>query len=111
MERDSITERPFCLNRLVRPPQNQIQAFRTFQISEEFRECYGNPETTPAIRRKVFGLNVAVLYGITEDETRTHTSSGAVVRRKENYRNDPQPHYLVFWPKIRREFLNFLKWS
>jgi len=91
--------------------RDQIQAFRTFQIWEEHRECYGYPETAPAMRRKVFGLNAAVPYGITEDETPTHTSSDAVARRKENDRNDPQPHYLAFWPKNRREFLRFLKWS
>lgn len=92
-------------------PQDQIQAFRAFQISQEFRERYGYPEITPALRRKVFGLNAAVPYGITEEEIRSYTGSDAVARRKENYRNDPQPHYLTFGPKNRREFLNFLKWG
>ena len=36
-------------------PQDQIQAFRAFQISPEFRERFGYPEITPAIRAKVFG--------------------------------------------------------
>ena len=43
-------------------PQDQIQAFRTFQISPEFRERFGYPEITPELRRKVFGLNAAVPY-------------------------------------------------
>src|SRR5690606_673310 len=43
-------------------PQDQIQAFRTFQISEDFRERYGYSEITPGIRAKVFGLNAAKPY-------------------------------------------------
>jgi hypothetical protein len=45
-------------------PQGQIQAFRTFQISDEFQERYGYPEITDAIRRKVLGVNAARLYGV-----------------------------------------------
>ncbi|MGH8729576.1 MAG: hypothetical protein ACREV9_15780 [Burkholderiales bacterium] len=29
-------------------PQDQIQAFRTFQISEKLREKHGYPEITPS---------------------------------------------------------------
>ena len=45
-------------------PQDQIQAFRTFQIAPEFREKYGYPEITPALRAKIFGLNAMKPYGI-----------------------------------------------
>jgi len=38
-------------------PQDQIQAFRSFQISPELRQKHGYPEITPALRAKVFGLN------------------------------------------------------
>ena len=38
-------------------PQDQIQAFRTFQIAPELRERHGYPEITPALRAKIFGLN------------------------------------------------------
>ena len=38
-------------------PQDQIDAFRAFQISAELREKYGYAELTPALKRKVFGLN------------------------------------------------------
>ena len=46
-------------------PQDQIQAFRTFQIAPELQERHGYPEITDAVRRKVFGLTSADLYGIT----------------------------------------------
>ena len=45
-------------------PQDQIQAFRTFVISEEFQTRYGYPSLTPAIRTKVFGTNALRLYGV-----------------------------------------------
>ncbi len=45
-------------------PQDQIQAFRTFQISPELQERHGYPEMTDALRRKVFGLTSAALYDI-----------------------------------------------
>ncbi len=46
-------------------PQDQIQAFRTFQISAELRERHGYPEITPTLRAKIFGLNAANVYGLT----------------------------------------------
>lgn len=92
-------------------PQDQIQAFRSFQISEEFREQYGYPEITPALRQKVFGLNAAVPYGIDQDEIRSLTAVDRVSREKLAYLENPQPHFLTYGPKNRREFLNFLKWG
>jgi uncharacterized protein len=44
-------------------PQDQIQAFRTFQISQQFQDTYGYPALTDTTRRRVFGLNAAKLYG------------------------------------------------
>ena len=44
-------------------PQDQIEAFRTFQISKKFQEEYGYPAITDAMRAQVFGLNAAPLYG------------------------------------------------
>src|SRR5438874_2623301 len=46
-------------------PQDQIQAFRTFQIGAELREKHGYAEITPALRAKIFGLNGARVYGVT----------------------------------------------
>src|ERR1700755_1260174 len=51
-------------------PQPQIEAFRTFQISDEFQDKYGYPAITPAIRAKVFGLTSAKFYGIDPKEQR-----------------------------------------
>jgi uncharacterized protein len=45
-------------------PQDQIQALRSFQISEELQERHGYPALTDELKAKIFGLNSAVLYGV-----------------------------------------------
>ncbi|HEX6261681.1 MAG TPA: amidohydrolase family protein [Actinomycetota bacterium] len=45
-------------------PQDQIQALRSFHISEEYQERFGYPALTKRIKRKILGLNAADLYGI-----------------------------------------------
>ncbi|MBI2705239.1 MAG: amidohydrolase family protein [Actinobacteria bacterium] len=45
-------------------PQDQIQAFRTFEISRELQEKFGYPALTPKIKAKIFGLNSSRLYGV-----------------------------------------------
>jgi predicted TIM-barrel fold metal-dependent hydrolase len=44
-------------------PQDQIQAFRTFQISQQFQDTFGYPELTDVSKRRIFGQNAARLYG------------------------------------------------
>ena len=45
-------------------PQDQIQAFRAFQISPEFQERFGYPALTDDIKRKVLGLNALRLHDV-----------------------------------------------
>ena len=92
-------------------PQDQIQAFRTFQISQEFQDRYGYSAISPAMRRKVFGLNAALPYQINEAEIRALTANDFVASEKLAYQQDPQPSFLTHGPKTRREFMNFLKWG
>ncbi len=89
-------------------PQDQIMAFRAFQISEEFQEKYGYPKITPEIRAKVFGLNGAMAYDLSPDEVRKHTKVDPVEKAKQEYAERQDPSYLTYGPKNRREFLRFL---
>ena len=50
-------------------------------------------------------------YGIDKDEARLRASNDGVSRQKENYRNNPDPAFLTYGPKNRREFLNLMKWT
>ena len=92
-------------------PQDQIQAFRAFQISTEFQERFGYPEITPEIRAKVFGLNAMKPYRIDLEEAKLRAKTDEVSRRKENYLNQPDPDFLTYGPKTRREFLNLMRWT
>jgi len=88
-------------------PQDQIAAFRTFQISPAFRDRFGYAEITPAVRAKVFGQNGAKVYGISASELKRYTANDAVAREKTAYLENPSPHFLTYGPKTRREFLAF----
>ena len=86
-------------------PQDQIQAFRTFQIAPELRARHGYPEITPQIRAKVFGLNAARVYGISPAEVRKYMQADRISKQKISYQENPAPHFLTYGPKTRREFL------
>jgi predicted TIM-barrel fold metal-dependent hydrolase len=92
-------------------PQDQIQAFRTFQISPELRAQYGYPEITPALRAKVFGLNATRPYGISPEEVKLRARGDRIARERLAYSERPEPHYLTYGPRNRREFLNLLAWN
>jgi predicted TIM-barrel fold metal-dependent hydrolase len=92
-------------------PQDQIQAFRTFQIAPEFRERHGYPEITPQLRAKIFGLNATRPYGISADEVTRRTRLDAIAGERVAYREQAEPHFCTRGPKTRREFLNLLDWN
>lgn len=92
-------------------PQDQIQAFRAFQISDEFQDKFGYPKLTHEFKAKVFGLNATKPYQISLNEIKLHTQKDRVARQKENYRNNPNPHFQTYGPKTRREFLNLKMWE
>jgi predicted TIM-barrel fold metal-dependent hydrolase len=86
-------------------PQDQIQAFRTFQIAEPLRQRHGYPEITPALRAKIFGLNAAAVYGLTPTDVKRYTARDAVAQQRALYLEQPNPHFRTHGPKTRREFL------
>jgi len=90
-------------------PQDQIQAFRTFQIAPRLRERHGYAEITAELRAKIFGLNAAKVYGLSASEVKKYTSRDALARERLAYMENPQPHYLTYGPKTRRAFLQYLK--
>lgn len=86
-------------------PQDQIQAFRTFQISDALREKHGYPRLTPQLRARIFGLNAARPYNIDVGEVLKRARRDAVENRRAQYRENPNPHFLTLGPKTRREFI------
>jgi predicted TIM-barrel fold metal-dependent hydrolase len=59
-------------------PQDQIQALRTFHISEELQERHGYPALTDDVKARIFGLSAAELYGITPVRGRCDLSADEV---------------------------------
>lgn len=92
-------------------PQDQIQAFRTFQIDESLRDEFGYPKITLSLRAKVFGLNATKPYQISVDEVLHRAGDDRVAADRQNYLNNPRPHFKTYGPKTRREFLNLLRAS
>ena len=92
-------------------PQDQIQAFRTFQISPAFRDKFGYPMMTKELRAKVFGLNALKIYPVPADVLNKHLRGDKVAREREAYRERPDPTFITHGPKTRREFLNLQKWT
>jgi predicted TIM-barrel fold metal-dependent hydrolase len=92
-------------------PQDQIQAFRTFQIAPRLREQHGYPEITPALRAKVFGLNGAKVYNLSAADVKKHMARDDIARERLAYQDRPDPSFCTYGPKTRREFLNLLAWG
>jgi predicted TIM-barrel fold metal-dependent hydrolase len=64
-------------------PQAQIEAFKVFQIGEEFQEKYGYPALTETARRKIFGLNAARVYGVDINQSLCAIPQGQLARAKQ----------------------------
>jgi predicted TIM-barrel fold metal-dependent hydrolase len=82
-------------------PQDQIEAFRAFQISERFQEKYGYPPLTSEAKRKIFGLNAARVYGLDVAAIQTP----GLRARQAQYRMAPNPSFRPYGPTSRRQFL------
>jgi len=89
-------------------PQDQIQAFRSFQISEQFQDKFGYPRLTDAMKAKIFGLNAARVYGLDVAAVRQASIEDRLARIKRNYAEAPNPSFATFGPRTRREFLAML---
>src|SRR4029077_7892483 len=75
-------------------PQDQIQAFRAFQISDDLASAHGYPKLTPALRAKVFGRNALRVYAISEDVLKKHLPSDKVAKERLAYREQSDPSFL-----------------
>jgi predicted TIM-barrel fold metal-dependent hydrolase len=90
-------------------PQDQIQAFRAFQISEEARAAYGYPELTRVLKEKIFGLNAARVYGVDVPAARVDIGNDRLSAEKQAYLAKPDPSFLTYGPKTAPDFLNLRK--
>ena len=87
-------------------PQDQIQAFRAFQIAPAFAAKHGYATISPSVRAKVFGRNALRIYPVPADVVKQHLPRDRVAAMRDEYRNAPDPAFVTYGPKTRREFLH-----
>jgi uncharacterized protein len=67
-------------------PQWQIEAFRRLQMPEEYMQRFGFKPLTDEVKRKIFGLNGARIYGIDPEAKLRALPHDALTKLKESYR-------------------------
>jgi hypothetical protein len=80
-------------------PQDQIQAFRAFEISAELQEEFGYPALTPEVKRKILGENAMELYGVKEAPARCEFTRDELA----NLRVEQTAAWRTFGPSTDRE--------
>lgn len=86
-------------------PQDQIQAFRAFQISNEFQQRYGYPKLTKELKAKIFGFNASKIYGVDVPTQRKRAANDSLALEKQAYLEERRdPSFVTYGPKTRREF-------
>ncbi len=96
-------------------PQEQIVALRAFEIPEAMREEFGYPALTDAVKRKIFGLSAAEVYGLDPAAMRCKLAADFVEQQRAARREDPRSQQPLaasdYGPRTRREFLAFTRFE
>src|SRR4029453_8324940 len=85
-------------------PQDQIDAFRAFQIAPELREKHRYAELTPALKRKVFGLNAVKVYSLDSVALKKYLTGDLVERARAAYAGAEDPAFTTYGPKTLAEY-------
>jgi uncharacterized protein len=67
-------------------PQPQIMALRAFQLGPAYQQRYGYPALTDAVKRQIFGLNAATLFGLDPAATRCRVTSDPLTSNQPEIR-------------------------
>ncbi len=86
-------------------PQDQIQAFRSFQISEKFQEQYGYPALTDEAKRSILGTNAARIHNIDLKAFKKEAEQSSFTRSKQQAREQHNPSFQTYGPKTRSEYV------
>jgi predicted TIM-barrel fold metal-dependent hydrolase len=95
-------------------PMGQIVAMRRLVIPEAMQQQFGYPALTDEIRRKIFGLNGAAVYGVDPAKIRYVIKADDIERLRmavlDDPRSVPMPDRRIYeGPRTRREFFAFRK--
>jgi uncharacterized protein len=87
-------------------PQDQIQAFRAFQISDALVQQHGYQPLTPSLKAKIFGLNGAKLYGVDPAAVMQRADADPIGRFKRAVPSHPS--FATYGPRSDGEYEAFL---
>jgi uncharacterized protein len=68
-------------------PQWSIEAFKRFQITDEFCEKFGYAKISKEDKHKIFGHNAARIYGVNVKEKRNPLSPDIIAQARKTYEN------------------------
>ncbi len=92
-------------------PQPQIVAFRAFKIDPQFAQQYGYPLLSDEVKRKVFGLNAARLYGVDPDARRCKIEKDEVDRLRTGWAGiEGDTHEARYMPRNPISRRGVLQW-
>jgi predicted TIM-barrel fold metal-dependent hydrolase len=96
-------------------PLEQIVALRAFQIPESMQNDFGYPALTDEIKRKIFGLNAAPVYGIDPAAMHCVIDADFIAEQRQAFLHDPRSvpvrREKSYGPRTRREFLALLRFE
>ena len=100
---------------IVQHPVSDYAAWKVvYDAVQPLRDKHGYPQITPALRAKVFGLNALKIYPVPPEVLDKHLkkpNGDKVARDREEYRQHPDPTFVTYGPKTRRQFLNLKRWE
>jgi predicted TIM-barrel fold metal-dependent hydrolase len=92
-------------------PQPQIVAFRAFQMDPQFAQRFSYAPLTDEVKRKVFGLNAARLYGVDPIVAKCRVEKDEVERLRAAWRDvegdTHEPRWAARAPTTRRGMLRW----
>ncbi|CAB1276390.1 amidohydrolase family protein [Candidatus Nitrosacidococcus tergens] len=89
-------------------PQDQIQTFASFEISEEFQQKYGYPPLTKTAKEKIFAGNTLRIHSINPSRIQK-LQQDKVKNFREQYALSPNPSFTTFGPKTKEQYESLWK--
>jgi predicted TIM-barrel fold metal-dependent hydrolase len=81
-------------------PQMQIEAFKSFTITQQYQDMYGYPAITDDMKRKIFGTNAAKLYRVDPTATRCKVDQSTFSMMKRQLDGEVGPRRWTVKPPL-----------
>ena len=89
-------------------PQDQIQAFRAFEIARELRDAHGYPVLSPGLKKAILGLNASRVFGVDPVKMRDRAAADPIGGAKREFAT-AEPGFGTYGPRTAAEFRDFAR--